>query len=111
MEAALAATRKELESALSDAAKAREERDLSKEQNKKLVELIQRMERRLADKTSSEEKLEEENLQLREMTALMSAQIDKIESDLERKMLNKDKEIKELRSQVESLLDAHEDGL
>lgn len=56
------------------------ERDLSRDQNKKLVELLQRMERKLLDKTQESERLEEENIGLREVTKLMAAQIDKIEA-------------------------------
>ena len=71
-------------------AKAIEERDLSKEQNKKLVELLQRMERKITDKNNREEELEEQNLQLREMTKLMTTQVDKIERELESKLVKKD---------------------
>ena len=71
-------------------AKAIEERDLSKEQNKKLVELLQRMERKISDKNNREEELEEQNLQLREMTKLMTTQVDKIERELESKLVKKD---------------------
>ena len=70
--------------------KAIEERDLSKEQNKKLVELLQRMERKITDKNNREEELEEQNLQLREMTKLMTTQVDKIERELESKLVKKD---------------------
>ena len=42
--------------------KTTEERDLSKDQNKKLVDLIQRMERKITEKSNREEELEEQNL-------------------------------------------------
>ena len=76
--------------------KAGEERDLSKEQNKKLVELLQRMERKITDKSNREEELEEQNLQLKEMTKLMSGQVERIERELETKLRKKDEMIAEL---------------
>ena len=79
--------------------KATQERDLSKEQNKKLVELLQRMERKINDKNSREEELEEQNLQLKEMTKLMSVQVEKIERELESKLKKKDAWIAELEEQ------------
>ena len=42
-----------------ECSKAIVEKDLSKEQNKKLVELLQRMERKNTDKSNREEELEE----------------------------------------------------
>ena len=69
---------------------------MSKEQNKKLVELLQRMERKIYDKNSREEELEEQNLQLKEMTKLMSVQVEKIERELESKLKKKDARIAEL---------------
>ena len=79
--------------------KATQERDLSKEQNKKLVELLQRMEHKINDKNSREEELEEQNLQLKEMTKLMSVQVEKIERELESKLKKKDAWIAELEEQ------------
>ena len=48
------------------------------------------MEKKITDKSNREEQLEEENLQLREVTKLMSTQIEKIEHELESKLLKKD---------------------
>ena len=82
--------------------KASEERDLSKDQNKKLVELLQRMERKITDKSNREEELEEQNLQLKEMTKLMSGQVERIERELESKLLKKDEMIAELQGRFEA---------
>ena len=56
-----------------DLKKVTDERDTSKDQNKKLVDLLQRMERKVTDTNDREEKLEEENINLREMTKLLGA--------------------------------------
>ena len=79
-----------------ESAKITEERDLAKEQSKKLVELLQRMERKSSEKADREEALEEENLNLREVTKLMAGQIEKIERELESKLVRKDQTIIEL---------------
>ena len=51
------------------------------------------MEKKLSESSKKQEELEEENLNLREVTKLMSAQIDKIEKEFERKMVEKDGKI------------------
>ena len=69
---------------------------MAKDQSKKLVELLQRMERKNTDKVDREEALEEENLNLRQVTKLMTGQIEKIERELESKLVRKDEAIFEL---------------
>lgn len=59
------------------------------------------MERKINDKNSREEELEEQNLQLKEMTKLMSVQVEKIERELESKLKKKDAWIAELEEQQE----------
>lgn len=54
------------------------------------------MERKSSEKAEREEALEEENLNLREVTKLMSGQIEKIERELESKLVRKDQTIIEL---------------
>ena len=51
------------------------------------------MEKKLSESSKKQEELEEENLNLREVTKLMSAQIDKIEKEFERKIVEKDGKI------------------
>lgn len=85
-----------------DFAKASAERDVSKDQNKKLVELLQRMERKITDKSNREEELEEQNLQLKEMTKIMSGQVERIERELESKLRKKDDLIAELQGRFEA---------
>ena len=51
------------------------------------------MEKKLSESSKKQEELEEENLNLREVTKLMSEQIDKIEKEFERKMVEKDGKI------------------
>ena len=60
------------------------------------------MEKKITDKSNREEQLEEENLQLREVTKLMSTQIEKIEHELESKLLKKDDLIRDLQERLES---------
>ena len=60
------------------------------------------MEKKITEKGDREESLEEENLNLREMTKLMSSQVEKIERELERKLVRKDEQIAELSVRVES---------
>ena len=57
------------------------------------------MEHKINDKNSREEELEEQNLQLKEMTKLMSVQVEKIERELESKLKKKDAWIAELEEQ------------
>ena len=45
--------------------------------------------------------MEEENLNLRDVTKLMTAQIEKIEKELERKLMDKDRKIQDLKKKVE----------
>ena len=90
---------KQLDELKDVSSKASQERDLSKEQNKKLVELLQRMEKKINDKANREEELEEQNLQLKEMTKLLSTQVEKIERELESKLKKKDARIAELEEQ------------
>ena len=54
------------------------------------------MERKSSEKAEREAPLEEENLNLREVTKLMSGQIEKIERELESKLVRKDQTIIEL---------------
>ena len=60
------------------------------------------MERKISDKNNREEELEDQNLQLREMTKLMTTQVDKIECELESKLVKKDETIFELRGRLEA---------
>ena len=60
------------------------------------------MERKSSEKAEREEALEEENLNLREVTKLMSGQIEKIERELESKLVRKDQTIIELQQRLES---------
>ena len=55
------------------------------------------MEKRATDKGNREEELEEQNLQLKEVTKLMTGQIEKIERELESKLIRKDDTIQELK--------------
>ena len=59
------------------------------------------MERKVSDNNNREEELEEQNLQLKEMTKLMSVQVEKIERDLESKLVRKDAKIDELEQRLE----------
>ena len=59
------------------------------------------MERKVSDNNNREEELEEQNLQLKEMTKLMSVQVEKIERDLESKLVRKDAKINELEQRLE----------
>ena len=60
------------------------------------------MDRKSSEKAEREEALEEENLNLREVTKLMSGQIEKIERELESKLVRKDQTIIELQQRLES---------
>ena len=60
------------------------------------------MERKISDKNNREEELEDQNLQLREMTKLMTTQVEKIERELESKLVKKDETIFELRGRLEA---------
>ena len=59
------------------------------------------MEKKITDKSNREEELEEQNLQLREVTKVMSTQIEKIEQELESKLLKKDDLIRDLQERLE----------
>ena len=56
----------------------------------------------MTEKGDREEALEEENLNLRELTKAMSGQVEKIERELETKLLRKDEQIAELEARLES---------
>ena len=60
------------------------------------------MERKITDKSNREEELEEQNLQLKEMTKLMGGQVERIERELESKLVKKDKLIAELQGTLEA---------
>ena len=74
--------------------KARHSAELSKDQNRKLVELLQKMERKVAEKTVREEQLEEQVITLKESLNMMTSQVERIEEDLERKVRDRDKQVK-----------------
>ena len=57
-----------------------------------MVELIQKMERKVNEKTMREEQLEEQVLSLQESLQMMTSQVARIEEDLERKIREKDKQ-------------------
>eukprot|EP00347_Sterkiella_histriomuscorum_P004077 403361833 len=92
-----------LEAISQELEKTRLDRDNSKDQNKKLVELFNKLEKKLNDKCIREEQLEEECLQLREQMQLMGTQVEKIEDSVEKKVREKEKQIKQLKMQVEML--------
>ena len=60
------------------------------------------MEKKLSESSQKQEDLEEENLNLREVTKLMTAQIEKIEKGMDRKLQEKDQKIKDLKKKVEA---------
>ena len=60
------------------------------------------MEKKLSESSQKQEELEEENLNLRDVTKLMSAQIDKIEKEFERKMAEKDGKIQDLKKRLQA---------
>ena len=52
------------------------------------------MEKKVADKTMREELLEEQVITLKESLNMMTAQVERIEEDLERKVRDRDKVVK-----------------
>ena len=50
----------------------------------------------MTEKSNHEEALEEQNLQLKEMTRLLTGQVERIEQELENKLVKKDEKIAEL---------------
>ena len=64
LETSLAQAKADIGQMQRECSKVAQERDLSREQNRKLVELLQRMEKKLQDKTVESERLEEENIGL-----------------------------------------------
>ena len=81
--------------------KAKHSAELSKEQNRKLVELLQKMERKVAEKAVREEQLEEQVITLKESLGMMTSQVERIEEDLERKVRDRDKQVKKWQQKCE----------
>ena len=86
--------KKRLRNAEDTCDKAKHSAELSKDQNRKLVELLQKMERKVAEKTVREEQLEEQVITLKESLNMMTSQVERIEEDLERKVRDRDKQVK-----------------
>jgi hypothetical protein len=74
-----------------------------REQNRKLVELLQKMERKCTDKAAREEQLEEQVLQLKEALGVMTQQVERMDRDLNVKLKERDKTIKKLQARCEVL--------
>ena len=81
--------------------KAKHSAELSKDQNRKLVELLQKMERKVAEKAVREEQLEEQVITLKESLGMMTSQVERIEEDLERKVRDRDKQVKKWQQKCE----------
>ncbi|CDW85473.1 UNKNOWN [Stylonychia lemnae] len=94
---------KQLDAVNDQLEKVKLERDNSKDQNKKLVELFNKLEKKLNDKVTREEQLEEECLSLKESLQMMTVQVEKIEEGLERKVRDKDKQVKKLLQKIDML--------
>ena len=60
------------------------------------------MEHKITEKSNHEEALEEQNLQLKEMTRLLTGQVERIEQELENKLVKKDEKIAELQGRLEA---------
>ena len=56
----------------------------------------------MTEKSNHEEALEEQNLQLKEMTRLLTGQVERIEQELENKLVKKDEKIAELQGRLEA---------
>ena len=61
------------------------------------------MERKVAEKTVREEQLEEQVITLKESLNMMTSQVERIEEDLERKVRNRDKQVKKLQQKCEMI--------
>ena len=61
------------------------------------------MEKKCNDKASREEELEEQCLQLKEALSMMNVQVARIESDLDKKVRDRDKKVKALQARCEML--------